>query len=63
MFVEQVLHIMLDQDNPRSLCFFHLQRYIFFETNKCFCTYFICCLFLKAYSNSSVCSYKQNGRT
>ena len=25
MLVEQVLHIMLNQDNPRSLCFFRPQ--------------------------------------
>ena len=27
MLVEQVLHIMLNQDYPRSLCFFRLQIY------------------------------------
>ena len=27
MLVEQVLHIMLNQDNPRFLCFFRLQIY------------------------------------
>ena len=28
MLVEQVLHIMLNQDNPRSLCFFRPQIYV-----------------------------------
>ena len=28
--VEQVLHIMLNQDNPRSCVFFRLQIYVFF---------------------------------
>ena len=28
MLVEQVLHIMLNQDYLRSLCFFRLQTYI-----------------------------------
>ena len=28
MFLEQVLHIMLNQDNPRSLCFFRPQIYV-----------------------------------
>lgn len=27
MFLEQVLHIMLDQDCSRSLCYFRLQMY------------------------------------
>ena len=27
--VEQVLHIMLNQDNPRSCVFFRLQIYVF----------------------------------
>ena len=27
MLVEQVLHIMLNQDNPRSLCYFRPQMY------------------------------------
>lgn len=27
--VEQVLHIMLNQDNPRSLCLFRPQIYVF----------------------------------
>ena len=29
MLVEQVLHIMQNQDYPRSLCFFRLQIYVF----------------------------------
>lgn len=29
MSVEQVLHIMLNQDNPRSCVFFRLQIYVF----------------------------------
>ena len=29
MLVEQVLHIMLNQDNPRSLFFFRPQIYVF----------------------------------
>ena len=28
MLVEQVLHIMQNQDYPRSLCFFRLQIYV-----------------------------------
>lgn len=28
MLVEQVLHIMLNQDNPRSLCFFRPHIYV-----------------------------------
>ena len=30
MLVEQVLHIMQNQDYPRSLCFFRLQTYVLF---------------------------------
>lgn len=30
MLVEQVLHIMQNQDYPRSLCFFRLQIYVLF---------------------------------
>ena len=29
MLVEQVLHIMQNQDYPRFLCFFRLQIYVF----------------------------------
>lgn len=30
MLVEQFLHIMLNQDDPRFLCFFFDRKYIYF---------------------------------